>query len=61
MPNLENFLGKSSNKFDGWETVQGNYGCMQCEEDMDHAYFNEDTKILVWVCSQKHESKVELV
>lgn len=61
MPNLEGFLGKGNKKFDGWEVIQGTYGCQLCEADMDHAYFNPEILTLVWVCPQKHESKVELV
>ena len=61
MPNLEGFLGKKSGKYEGWEIIQGTYGCQQCDADMDHAYFNQDTLTLVWVCPSKHESKVELV
>jgi hypothetical protein len=61
MPNLEDFVGKNKkNRFEGWEVLEGDYGCQSCDEDMDHAFFNEDALMIVWVCPSGHESKVEL-
>ena len=60
MPNLEDFLGKSKRKFEGWQVIEGNYGCQQCDEDVDFAFFSEDALTMVWVCSNNHESKIEI-
>ena len=62
MPSLDDFLKKPKGRdWDGWEQLIGKYGCQKCEEDMDVAYFNPDELVIMWVCSQNHESKVELV
>jgi hypothetical protein len=62
MPSLDDFLNKPKGRnWDGWEEMFGNYGCQKCDEDMDTAYFNPNELIIMWVCSQNHESKVELV
>lgn len=61
MPNLEDFLGKS-NKPDlsRWEPMFGIYQCKECEEEVEKAFFNADDLVIAWVCSQGHESKIEL-
>ena len=62
MPSLEDFLGKPSGRdWTGWEELYGQYGCQHCEEDLEVAYFNQDSLTIMWVCSQNHESTVTLV
>jgi len=61
MPNLDDFLKKPKGRnWDDWEQMTGRYGCQKCNEDVDTAYFNPYELIIVWVCSQNHESKVQL-
>lgn len=62
MENLENFLGKGKKVEDPdeWEEMYGTYGCQHCEEDVDRAFFNVNELKIVWFCSQRHESKIEL-
>lgn len=62
MPNLENFLNKKGkHDFTGWEELYGSYGCQSCDENVDTAYFDGESMTIMWVCTNNHESKVELV
>ena len=64
MPNLESFLGKDPEKkvdTSRWDVLYGLYGCQHCSGDVDVAYFNEETMTMIWTCSEKHESKLEIV
>ena len=62
MPNLDDFLGKEKKEInpEDWEEMVGTYGCQQCDEDVDKAFFNSQELRIVWFCSQRHESKIEL-
>jgi hypothetical protein len=60
MPNLEDFLGKPKDRdYSKFEIMYGTYGCQQCDENLDRAFFDPDNLEILWVCSKKHESKVQ--
>jgi hypothetical protein len=61
MPSLEDFLGKPKDyDYSKCEIMYGTYGCQQCDENMDHAFFDPEALLMVWICSKKHESKIDL-
>lgn len=63
MPNLEDFLGKGKKETvnpDAWEEMVGTYGCQSCDENVSRAFFNPEELKIVWFCSQRHESKIDL-
>ena len=61
MSKMSDFLGSSSSNTSQHETVPGNYGCQDCDEDLPAAYFDEQNGKLYWVCSKGHRTEVNLV
>lgn len=63
MPDLESFVGKKKSNepnWDGWSKYIGTFGCQKCTLDVDTAYFNPETAQIKWVCSDNHESVIQL-
>jgi hypothetical protein len=59
MPNLENFLGKENpDEYNDWEIIQGTYGCQQCDKDVSYALSNPNKPELLWICPEKHETRL---
>lgn len=56
--NLEDFLNPKipPNTIE----VNGSLACQECNEIVSRGYMNEDSMILVYYCSKKHQSKVKL-
>lgn len=38
----------------------GNYGCQSCEENTDHAWFDDKKGIIFWFCSEGHRSEIKI-
>ena len=61
MSRLEDFLNK--NKIDITKLISlGNkYQCQTCDEYTHNSYLDESQYLIIWYCSQQHESKVTIV
>lgn len=61
MPNpLESFLNRDKPTPISGETVEGSFACQECDEVVRVGVLNYDEKILEWVCSSNHISKVTM-
>lgn len=43
----------------GWEDVEGSMECYRCFEKVLSARYNKAQKLLLYVCSQGHQNKME--
>jgi hypothetical protein len=39
--------------------IDGSFGCQVCHEQVDEAKYYVRERVLLWRCSQKHESFIE--
>ena len=58
MPNLNEFLGKNSEKQINttFEKLNGVRPCSQCEEDVVGGLWDPENLIMKWTCSSGHEN-----
>jgi hypothetical protein len=45
----------------GCEKIYGRYGCKQCDEDMEFAWWDRNKQMFFWVCSKNHRTEQPLV
>jgi hypothetical protein len=60
MPKFDDFMNSKPKEVEDLKELQGTYGCQVCKEDTTTAYFNEKTMEIVWFCSEKHRSTIQL-
>lgn len=58
MDPLSKFLKKESSPIQ--ENVSGSFVCQECEEIVQSAFLSYEDKVLSWVCSSGHSSKVDM-
>jgi len=62
MSRLEDFLGKSDTIDRSKLSVLGKrYQCQTCDQFTTDSYLDESQYVIIWYCSQNHESKVTVV
>lgn len=59
MGKIEDFL--NTQEPSGVEKISGFYGCKYCNENMDHAFWDESKMVLFWICPEKHRTEQNLV
>lgn len=55
MSNFDDFLQKARPQ----TNIEGSFDCQFCDEWVDRASFDHDSKALIWVCSEGHTSMIE--
>lgn len=63
MPRIEDLIGKKPRKMQATEDtlyIGGAFTCQTCNKVVDEAEMDRNTLIVSWVCSDGHESKVNL-
>jgi hypothetical protein len=61
MSRLEDFLKKDKINVDKLKPLNNKYQCQTCDEFTTDSYLDESQYLIIWYCSQKHESKVPFV
>jgi len=58
MTRFDDFFETAPGEAKNLELIYGTYGCQQCEEYSEKAYFNESTGEISWYCPKKHKSGI---
>lgn len=60
MTKLNDFLGKTPKKEYNHEKMYGNYGCQQCNNESEFAYWDQNAHEIFWICDDNHKSVIHL-